>query len=171
MKRLFSNRKTIPFVTLAVVLFAGFFSANIPKSSALSGSDFQAGRIIDNSVFFNTGAINVQQIQEFLNSKVPSCDTNGTQTIYDSSYGDTVTRAVYSSRRGVSTPFTCLKDYYQNIPGVTNSGSDLCGGSIGGGTKSAAQLIYEASVACGINPEVLIVLLQKEQSLVSDDWP
>jgi hypothetical protein len=27
------------------------------------------------------------------------------------------------------------------------------------------------SEACGINPQVLIVLLQKEQSLVTDDWP
>jgi hypothetical protein len=113
----------------------------------------------------------VQQIQEFLNAKVPTCDSNGTQLIYDSAYGDTVSRATYSSRRGVTTPFTCLKDYSQSVPSVTNSGSDLCTNSIVGGTKTSAQIINEVSYACGINPQVLIVLLQKEQSLVTDDWP
>src|SRR5690606_33541671 len=50
-------------------------------------------------------------------------------------------------------------------------GSALCKKSIVGGTKSAAQIIADVSRACEINPQVLIVLLQKEQSLVTDDWP
>jgi hypothetical protein len=47
----------------------------------------------------------------------------------------------------------------------------LCKGSISSGIKTGAQIIYDVSQACGINPQVLIVLLQKEQSLITDDWP
>ncbi len=160
--------KTQNLIFGKLLFLASFFlvSALLPASaSALSGSDFQAGRIIDNSVFYNSSSMTIQQIQDFLNSKVPVCDTNGTQPIYGT------TRASYSASQGHPAPFICLKDYSQTVPAITNSGSDLCTGSITAGTKSSAQIIYDASRACGINPQVLIVLLQKEQSLVTDDWP
>src|SRR5690606_38348611 len=37
--------------------------------------------------------------------------------------------------------------------------------------RTAAQIIKDVSDACGINPQVLLVLLQKEQSLITDKWP
>lgn len=37
--------------------------------------------------------------------------------------------------------------------------------------RNAAQIIYATSQTYGINPQVLLVLLQKEQSLVTDDSP
>jgi hypothetical protein len=37
--------------------------------------------------------------------------------------------------------------------------------------KSAAQIIYDVSQEFIINPQVLIVLLQKEQGLITDTWP
>ena len=37
--------------------------------------------------------------------------------------------------------------------------------------KTAAQMIAEVAQACSINPQVLLVLLQKEQGLITDDWP
>lgn len=40
-----------------------------------------------------------------------------------------------------------------------------------GDTKSAAEIIYEASQRYGVNPKVLIVLLQKEQSLITASNP
>ena len=135
------------------------------SAHGLSGSDFNAGNIIDDAIFYNSTAMSPQQIQDFLNSKVPVCDTNGTQP-----FGGT-TRAAYGASQGYPAPFICLKDYSQTIPSVTNSGSDLCSGSITGGLKSAALIIYDVAQACGINPQVLIVMLQKEMSLVTDDWP
>lgn len=140
---------------------------NTSKTSALSGSEFKAGRIIDDAVFNNKNSMSVGQIQEFLNSKVPSCDTNGAQM-----YNGTQTRAQWAAANGrPAPPYTCLKDYTQNIPTVTNGGSDLCKSSINGGVKSSAQIILDVSQACNVNPQVLIVLLQKEQSLISDTWP
>lgn len=142
----------------------------VAPASALSGADFNPGRIIDDSIFFQAGELDAGAIQNFLNSKVPNCDTNGTITIYDPDYSDTVTRAVYSQRRGYSTPFTCLKDYRLDTPSRDVASNNLCA-AIGGGNKSAAQIIRDVAVACGINAKVLMVLLQKEQGLVTDTWP
>ena len=133
------------------------------KVSALSGSQFDAGNIISDSVFFNGTSMSVYDVQNFLNAKVPNCDTWGTQP-----YGGT-TRAAYASSKGVGTPFTCLKSYTQSVPSV--SGNEYCGGGIAGGNKSSAGIIYDVAQACNVSPKVLLVLLQKEQSLVTDDWP
>ncbi len=149
-------------LVLALCLAAGAF-LHAPRALALSGSDFSAGRIIDDAVFFNPNAMTPGDIQTFLNAKVPVCDTNGTQ-----SYAGT-TRAAYGTSRGYPPPFTCLKDFTQNVPSV--AGDTYCGGSVTGGLKTAAQIIYDASQACGVSPKVLLVLLQKEQGLVTDDWP
>jgi hypothetical protein len=90
----------------------------------------------------------VNQIQQFLNSKVPSCDTMGTQT---SEYGGG-TRLQWAEAHGYSAPFTCLKDFSEN-------------------GRSSAQIIYDTAQQFSINPQVLLVLLQKEQALVTDTWP
>ncbi len=136
---------------------------SLQRVSALSGSEFQASRIIDDGVFFNPNTVDAAGIQAFLNSKVPNCDTNGSQP-----YGGT-TRAAYAASRGYSAPFTCLKDYSQNTS-TRPSETALCN-TYSGGYKSASQIIYDVGKACGVNPKVLIVLLEKEQSLVTDDWP
>lgn len=136
-----------------------------PKAAALSGSQFNAARIIDDSVFFNGNTMSWQRIQEFLNSKVPTCDTNGTQQSGHGSY----TRAQWGQMNGNPAPYTCLKDYFQGVP--TKTPDAYCGGTIQGGTKNAAQIIYDIGAACNVNPQALIVLLQKEQSLITDDWP
>lgn len=154
------------YSTLAVFLITIFMVISTSSAKALSGSQFNAGRIIDDAIFYNSSSMSVNQIQAFLNSKVPTCDTNGTQL-----YSGSTTRGQYGAAHGHPPPYTCLKSYSQTIPSVINSGSDLCGGSISGGTKSSAQLIYDVSRACDINPQVMIVLLQKEQSLVTDSWP
>lgn len=146
---------------LSVALLGSFAVSG--QTSALSGSDFNSGRIIDDALFFNSNTMGPSDVQAFLNSKVPSCDTNGTQP-----RGGT-TRAAYGTSQGYPPPYTCLKDYAQAIP---NKGPDAyCTGGIGSGTKSAALIIYEVGQACGVSPKVLIVLLQKEQSLITDDWP
>jgi hypothetical protein len=151
-------------MVVTLVLISTF---NSIKTNALSGSDFNAGNIISDSIFYNKSSMSPQLIQQFLNSKVPICDTNGTRM-----YNATQTRAQWAAANGRPTPpYICLKDYSQTIPSVTNSGSNLCKNSIVGGTKSAAQIIWDVSQACGINPQVLIVMLQKEMSLVTDDWP
>lgn len=124
------------------------------KSSAISGSNFNPGRIIDDGVFFNSRTMDPNTIQAFLNSKVPVCDTNHARS---------------SSVNDPGPPYICLKDFTQSTPSKAAE-SGLCN-AYTGGAKSAARIIYDVSIACGINPKVLIVLLEKEQSLVTDTWP
>lgn len=114
----------------------------VPKAQALSGSDFNAGRIIDDSIFFDKTTMSAQDIEAFLVNMVPSCQS--------------------------SSP-TCLRDYMVSVP--SKSADSYCSGGIGAGTKIAAQVISDAANACSINPKSLIVLLQKEQGLVTSTAP
>lgn len=118
------------------------------SASAAPVTGFNPGRIIDDDVFTASGSMTPSTIQDFLNSKVPSCDTWGTKP---SEYGGG-TRAQYGASRGYPAPYVCLKEYSEN-------------------GKSAAQIIYDVAQQFRINPQVLIVLLQKEQGLVTDEWP
>lgn len=151
--------------TFVASLFAiGSVLINSSPVNALSGGEFKAGNIMDDGVFFNSRSMSVEQIQNFLNSKVPSCDTNGVQM-----YNSTMTRAEYGAANGSPAPYTCLRHYSQETPNrVAETG--LCQ-AYGGGQKSSAQIIYDVAQACGVNVQVLLVLLQKEQSLITDDWP
>jgi hypothetical protein len=150
---------------LALSVIAGLACTLVPLQNvdALSGSDFQAGRIIDDAVFFNGGTMSQGEIQSFLNSKVPVCDSGGTKP-----YGGS-TRAAYGTSKGYPPPYTCMKDYWQGTP---NKGAEagLCNG-FNGGDKPAAQIIYEVGQSCNVSQKALLVLLEKEQSLVTDDWP
>jgi hypothetical protein len=148
---------------LAALLFVILSDMHPTRARAAPTGGFNPGRIIDNGVFFNSNSLTAGEIQAFLNSKVPVCDTNGTQP-----YAGT-TRAAYGASRGYPAPYTCLKNYSQAIPNV--SADALCVGGLTAATLSAAQIIAAVANACSINPQVLIVLLQKEQGLVTDDWP
>lgn len=134
------------------------------SASALSGSDYKAGRIIDDAVFFNSNSMTSTQIQQFLEAKVPVCDTNG-----EKPYAST-TRADYGTSRGYPPPYTCLKDYRQNVT-ARNPEDALCNGMTAASNLRASEIIYRVAQSCGVSPKVLIILLQKEQSLVTDDWP
>ncbi len=142
---------------LAATLLLSFtvFSLSIQtqKVEALSGSEFDAGNIIDDGMFFNGGNLTGQQIQIFLNSKVPQCETNHARS---------------SSPNDSGAPYTCLKDYRQNTWAI---GRDSYCNGFSGGNKSAAEIIYEVSVSCGVNPKVILITLQKEQSFITDTWP
>jgi hypothetical protein len=154
-------KKLLFILTVSSFVFLGGVFA--PKADALSGSNFNAGRIMDNGIFFNGKTMSADSVQAFLNSKVPSCDTNGTKP-----YGGT-TRAAYGTSKGNPPPYKCLKNYTQNTTSRPAE-AGLCN-AYGGGNKTAAQIINDVGRACGINPKALIVLLEKEQSLVTDDWP
>lgn len=149
------------YISAFTVLAALFFLVPA-ETQALSAADWQAGRIMDVNIFRHSIAMNVDDIQKLLNAKMPTCDTMGTQP-----YGNT-TRAEYGKSIGVPPPYVCLRDYYENVDTKENN---LEGRAIPAGAKSAAQIIYDYAQTYKINPQVLIDLLQKEQTLVTDDWP
>ena len=156
-------KKTLLSLFLIIAVTGLTFELTSNNVVALSGSEFQAGRIIDDGVFFNSNGMDTNTIQAFLNSKVPTCDTNGNKP------RGNMSRAAYGAANGNPAPYTCLKDYVQDTPNKLAE-AGLCN-AYGAGVKSAANIIYDVSVACNINPKVLLVLLEKEQSLITDDWP
>jgi hypothetical protein len=144
-------KKTTIIFSLALIISSLFAST---PTHAITGWD--AGRIIDDSIFTAKNSMSVSQIQSFLNSKVPNCDTYGQQTSEfggpDLNNDGRVQRWEWGKSKYNQTTFPCLKNYTQ-------------------GGKKASQIIYDASQKYSISPRVLIVLLQKEQSLVTDTWP
>lgn len=140
---------------LALVLGSLTPSSSGDSAEAAVASDFNAGYIISDANFYDSNAMTASDIQTFLNAQLPVCDTNHAGTV---TYGG----VVYSG------PWTCLKDYRTSISG--NPATAYCS-AISGGTFSAAEVIDTVSRSCGISQKVLLVLLQKEQALVTDTWP
>ena len=104
-------------------------------------SQFQPGNIVSDAVFFDSSTMSAGQIQDFLNGKVRSCQSG----------------------------YTCLKDFRQTTS--SRAASAYCNGYSGASNESAATIIYKVAVSCGINPQALLVILQKEQGLVTHTWP
>ncbi|MDZ7786325.1 MAG: NBR1-Ig-like domain-containing protein [Candidatus Saccharibacteria bacterium] len=150
-----SLRKRLSITLLVALVLSSLFALQITPTSALSGSQFNPERIMDDSVFFRAGDLTASQIQRFLNSKVPVCDTN---------------HAYSGSSNDSGPPYTCLKDYKINTPSKPAE-SELCKAISSKSKQSAAQIIHDVSKACGVSTRVLLVLLQKEQSLITDTWP
>lgn len=155
---LHSIRKSVQIGILVCLLGA----VGATSVSAVTAGEWKAGNIIDDAVFYNNGAMDVPEIQAFLESKVPVCDRSGSKPS-----GQGGSRAEYGTSRGYPPPYVCVKDYYEN---PSNRRNNLDGSSVPG-ALSAAQIIKRASDEHGINPRTLLVLLQKEQTLITDDWP
>lgn len=104
-------------------------------------SQFRPGNIISDAKFFDNTTMNVQQIDAFLQSKVSVCRSS----------------------------YACLKSYSQHTP---NKAADAyCNGYTAGLSEYASTIIYKVAQSCGINPQVLITMLEKEQSLVTSAFP
>ena len=144
-------RMTLSGLLGVATVAALMFSTLVPPASAgtvstkvvqmADLSSFRAGNIVSDSVFYDSSRMSEQQIQSFLESRVTSC------------------------RSG----YTCLKDYYDTTRYV--SADAVCGAYAGGERERASRIIYKAAIACGINPQVLLVFLQKEQGLVTSTAP
>lgn len=126
-------------------------SAADPAQSGIAKTSlagFKPGNIISDAVFTDEKTMSEAQIQSFFNSKVSKCvvgkDENG-------------------------KPFVCLKDF--RINSVNMPADGYCSGYKGATNETAARIIYKVAQACNINPQVLIVMLQKEQGLVTHVWP
>ncbi|WP_052460575.1 cell wall-binding repeat-containing protein [Microbacterium gorillae] len=108
----------------------------------LTLAGFQAGNIIENGVFFDKSTMTEAQIQAFLEKMVPTCVSG----------------------------YTCLKDFRQTT--ANRTGDVMCpGGYVGEANERASRIIAKVSQSCGINPRVILVMLQKEQGLVTHVWP
>ena len=117
-----------------------------PESAAAAdASRFNPGLIISDAAFFDYASMSVAQIQRFLESKVPTCN----------------------AREGEPA---CLRNYTVNSPAVEETPNN-CTAMPDRGLITAAQLIFNVAQACKINPKVILVMLEKEQGLVTSKRP
>ncbi|PFG32527.1 hypothetical protein [Sanguibacter antarcticus] len=131
-------------VSLALALcagvLAGFQLLVAPVAHSAAVTDFDPGYIISDAVMYDTGTMSSSSVQTFLDAKGAYCSP--------------------------ASGSTCIKSYRETTPSRT--ADSLCPRSYAGASnESAASIIYKVSVACGINPQVLLVTLQKEQGLIT----
>lgn len=143
---------SLAIATLAVFAILGTAQ---PANATLIG--FDPGNIMDDTIMAKKDAMTESQIQNFLTAKNPCNDSNLSRLSgYNATQG-----WLHSTLNG--QPFT----YYYNLQG----GKFLCLSNDSFNGKSAARIIWQAAQEYSINPQVLIVLLQKEQALITDTWP
>lgn len=143
------RRGVAALIALPVLVASLITGAVLPAHSAEAGA-FDPGYIISDGQFFDGDAMTAAEVQSFLQQQVPVCNT------WHTGVGDN------------QPPFTCLKDFRMDHP--VEPADDYCA-EVPAGNHSAAEIIALVGQACGISQKVLLVLLQKEQSLVTDTWP
>ncbi len=116
-------------------------SADGTIGAAVAGSDFTAGNLIADANFYDKAAMSESQIQAFLVKMVGSCANS-----------------------------LCLANYTTTTPDRTWS-YGTCAPYDGAANESAARIIYKVQVACGLSAKVILVTLQKEQSLLTNPAP
>jgi uncharacterized protein with LGFP repeats len=129
---------TVLALVAGALLVPTVSSAPVGTAEAADGRLFDAGNIISDAVFFDSRSMDPAAIQAFLDAKGASC-------------------------RAGAMP--CLKDYRQDT--APQPADKYCAGYQGAPQETAAWIIAKAAASCGINPRVLLVLLQKEQTLVT----
>ena len=110
----------------------------------VTSSQWQAGDIISDSVFYNSATMTATTIQTFLNQEAPS-SCPGT---------------------------TCLNAFHMATttqPPQYESG--LCSAYTGKSSETAAQIFANVATACGVNPQALLVIAQKESSAITSSSP
>ena len=104
--------------------------------AATAGSGFDAGNIISDAVFYNTGAMTAEQIRQFVLTQGEAC-----------------------------TGAYCLKNLRVSTP--SEPADRYCAAYQGGANEDVAAILLRVSTACGINPQVMLVTLQKESALLT----
>lgn len=118
---------------------------------------FNPSNIISDSNFYDGYGIDDGGIQSFLNQRVPRCTIGDPGRAPGSAWGNT------------RIAQNCLRD--ARFTTTSRTANAYCKAYPGGVNESAATIIGKVGRACGINPKVLLVMLEKEQSLVTDTWP
>lgn len=155
-KRPIARLRALLALAVGVGLLAAPLAAVAPAQAA-PVVGFEAGNIIADSVFYNGNALTAAQVQTFLNGQVPRC------TIGDPG------RAPGTPMYGSTVAKSCLRNFTMSTS--SRAANAYCSAYPGAANESAAAIIAKVGKACGISQKVLLVMLEKEQSLVGDTWP
>jgi hypothetical protein len=113
-------------------------AASLPTATT-DPAPFDPGLIISDYNFYNPDALSESGIQDFLEAR--------------------------SCRPSDGVP--CLWEYRETTTSQPAQGAGHCLPYLGAENETAARMIAKIAAACTISPKVLLVLLQKEQSLLT----
>ena len=131
-------------ILVVVALIAAVLVPSISqpeRADALSAADWDPGNIISDENFYNGSAMSEVEIQQFLETTVGGCQNSN-----------------------------CLAAYRADTPTRTWS-FGTCSTYVGGTGESAARIIFKVQQACNLSAKVILVTLQKEQSLLTNRAP
>ena len=135
-----------------------FLALRLPQDSqAASLANFRPGNIISDYIMSDYMSMTIPDIDSFLHNHGNCNDTNTAKASWYPSLH-------YHIEDG---HFVCLAD--ERFAASGSNYGDLLGEDEE--SQTAAEIIYEVSQKYKINPQVFIVLLEKEQGLISDSWP
>ncbi|WP_244960174.1 hemagglutinin [Actinomyces faecalis] len=116
-------------------------AGSAPAPVTLDMTGFDAEHIIDDEVFYDSAAMDGQEVADFIARVNDGCRSGQDGTVCLAS-------ATFTSEDREPTP-ACP------------------GGYTGAQDESAAQIVSKVASSCGVNPQVLLVLLHKEQGLLT----
>ncbi|WP_055906897.1 hypothetical protein [Leifsonia sp. Leaf264] len=128
---------------IAAAVIAALLTIIPAGANAVTNATFDAGHLVSDENFYDNTAMTVTEIQTFLNTRVPTCHTAGAD---------------------------CLKDIRVDTTDRTGE-PGRCAPHKASVGQRAAQVIWDVAQACTISPRTLLVLMEKEQSLVTAAAP
>lgn len=129
---------------IASSFFSGAYSTDgisWTKFNMPVGEKFNPGNIISDAEFFNGNAMTAGDIQRFMETQNTYCVSG----------------------------YTCLPQYRETT--WSRDATPMCAAYQGAFNESSATIVDKVARACGVSAEVLLVLLQKEQSLLTHSSP
>lgn len=137
-------RAVAPVLALATVLaVATVRGGQHPAPATVPAADlskFDPGNIISDGVFYYSAAMSASEIADFIAAQDARCVPGSDGT-------------------------PCLAAFAQDT--TAKAADAYCNGYQAATRESAATIIAKVAASCGINPRVLLVMLQKEQGLVT----
>ncbi len=155
-RRRYNGRRYLLILLLFIMVFTFVFLRNYQKRDTVEAADltkFDPGYIISDYQMSNYASMTEAEIQDFLKTKNP-CNNRD-----EGAYRELVAKYPNISWHFENGHFICLSE--------ERFGD---GEAIGKG-ETAAHIIWQAAQDYKINPQVIIVLLQKEQGLITDTFP
>ncbi len=133
-------KKQISFLIISGFIFSLLATTGIAHAALPQEAGFNPNNLIDDKIFSNKNTMTVSQIQKFLEDRgsILANTSNSFLELYREPVNDRATKER-------------LED-----PGASKTIP-----------RTAAELIYDAAQSSGINPQVILVTLNKEQSLIT----
>lgn len=142
-------RRAFAVGTVLFALLGGVASGQEPAASAPPQHDravagvtaFDPGYILSDDMLSDSLSLTEAQVQAFIAERAPGC--------------------------AFTSATTCLRAYRSRLSARPASVGGQCAPLEGASSALASRIVFRVARACHINPKVLLVMLQKEQGLLS----